>query len=148
MESNRWLKPWLIIPPKVLLPVLLVLGLLALCEGIYMGFFKTRGFESATAVIVRIDGADDAADAAESARTKAAFVTYTVDGREYTEKLDTYADTYEVGKEVRVRYDPADPANVRTATMGFASFLWILAATLLAAPVYFFFRDRRRCRAA
>jgi len=55
MKSSRLVKPWLILPPKVLAALLLLLAFLALGVGVYTGFFATKGFASATAVIERIE---------------------------------------------------------------------------------------------
>ena len=55
MKSSRIFKPWLILPPKVLAALLMLLALVAVAAGVYTGFFATKGFESTTATIARIE---------------------------------------------------------------------------------------------
>ena len=55
MRSNRVFKPWLILPPKVLAALLILLALVSIGAGVYTGFFATKGFESNTATIARIE---------------------------------------------------------------------------------------------
>ena len=100
MNANKLVKPKIIIPPKVMAALLIVAALIMIGIGAYIGFFESRGFENTTATIVRIDAEDDIA--AED-KTYITTVTYTVDGKEYTEILDSYAPDYKVGKEVKIK---------------------------------------------
>ncbi|MCR5041171.1 MAG: DUF3592 domain-containing protein [Clostridia bacterium] len=44
------------------------------------------------------------------------YVTYTVDGKEYTEALQNGKTNYEQGDAIKVYYDPADPTYVSGAS--------------------------------
>ena len=147
MRSSRLFKPWLILPPKVLAALLLVLALVSLCGGVYIGFFQTRGVETTTATIVRIDEEEDFTSTETNAKTYTTFVTYTVNGQEYTEELGSYAPDYKVGKEVKVKYDPADPTKVYSASTGFAIYLIVIGAALIVASVVTILKNRRQRQA-
>ena len=110
-DKTRLFKPWLILPPKVLAALLILVALVVMGVGVYVGFFESRGFESTTATIVRIDEEDDVTSAEANAKTYTTTVTYTVDGKAYTEILDTYTSSYKVGKEVKIKYDPENPRH-------------------------------------
>ena len=144
MRSSRIFKPWLILPPKVLAALLLVLALVSLCGGVYIGFFQTRGFETAKATIVRIDEEPDLTSTEANAKIYTTFVTYTVNGQEYTGELDSYASNYKVGKEVQVKYDPADPTKIYSASKGFAIYLIGIGAALIAASVVTIMKNRQQ----
>lgn len=49
------------------------------------------------------------------------FVTYTVDGQEYTEELQNTKTNYKQGDEITVLYNPEDPTQVSGATKGIAA---------------------------
>lgn len=146
MDSSRLFKPWLIIPPKVLGALLLAVAILVTGLGVHSAFFATRGFESTTATIVRIDEETVAGSTDPSDKTYTTYVTYTVDGREYTEALDTYVSGYKVGKEVKVKYDPADPATVRSASLGFSLYLMGFGLVLIVLSIVTFLKNGRQRR--
>ena len=136
MKSSRIFKPWLILPPKVLAALLMLLALAALAVGVYTGFFATKGFTSTTATIERIEEDETFVSADPNDKHYIAYVTYTADGTVYTEALDSYSPSYEVGKEIKVKYDPADPATVRSASLGFSLYLILIGAALIAVSVF------------
>ena len=49
------------------------------------------------------------------------YVTYTVDGKEYTESLQNTKTNYKEGDEITVFCDPSDPTNVTGASKGGAA---------------------------
>lgn len=49
------------------------------------------------------------------------FVTYTVDGQEYTEELQNTKTSYKQGDEITVLCNPEDPTQVSGATKGLAA---------------------------
>lgn len=49
------------------------------------------------------------------------FVTYTVDGQEYTEQLQNTKTSLEKGDQITVRYNPENPKEVSGATTGIAA---------------------------
>ncbi len=145
MKNNtRLFKPWLILPPKVLAALLILVAMAVIGIGVYIGFFQSRGFESATATIVRIDEEDDTTSTEANDKTYTTTVTYTVDGKTYTEILDTYASSYKVGKEVKIKYDPADPATIRADSPGIALYLIGLGVVLLAVSIITIVRNSRQ----
>ena len=133
MNANKLVKPKIIIPPKVMAALLIVAALIMIGIGAYIGFFESRGFENTTATIVRIDAEDDIA--AED-KTYITTVTYTVDGKEYTEILDSYAPDYKVGKEVKIKYNPANPAIIHADSPGFAIYLLGAGVLLLIISIF------------
>ena len=50
------------------------------------------------------------------------FVTYTVDGQEYTEELNNTKTNYQQGDNITVLCNPEDPTEVSGATKGMAYF--------------------------
>ena len=136
MKSSRLVKPWLILPPKVLAALLLLLAFLALGVGVYTGFFATKGFVSTTATIERIEEDETFVSTDDKDKHYIAYVTYAANGQTYTEALDSYAPSYAVGKEVKVKYDPADPATVRSASLGFSLYLILIGVALIAVSIF------------
>ena len=145
-DNTRLFKPWLIIPSKVLAALLLLVSLVVIGVGIYVGFFESRGFESATATIVRIDEEDDVTSAEPNAKSYTTTVTYTVDGKAYTEVLDTYTSSYKVGKEVKIKYDPANPATIHADSPGITIYLIGLGVLLLAGSIFTIVKNSRQRR--
>ena len=93
----------------------LILAISAFIFGIILivlGFVqkhKQSDFTETTAEITEITveaGAGDESD------THHVYVKYTVDGREYNEELDEYSSKYKVGKSVKIKYNPEDPADI------------------------------------
>ena len=146
MRSTRLFKPWLILPPKVLAALLILLALVALGAGVYTGFFATKGFETTTATIVRIEEDETFVSADEKDKHYIAYVTYTVNGQEYTEALDSYSPSFAVGKEVKVKYDPAAPATVRDASLGFSLYLIFIGAALIVVAIVTMMKNRQQRR--
>ena len=61
------------------------------------------------------------------------FVTYTVDGKEYTEQLQNTKTNYQQGDEITVLYNPEDPTEVSGATKGIATIQFVAGAALVLA---------------
>ena len=40
------------------------------------------------------------------------YVNYNVDGKDYSEKTDYYAGNYKEGMEIKIFYNPDDPAQI------------------------------------
>ena len=66
------------------------------------------------------------------------YVAYTVDGVDYESELGEYASTMRVGKEIGILYDPADPAQIISASafgmvmeFGMSALAFFLAAAML-----------------
>lgn len=122
--------------------ILLLAGLVMAAVGVYTGFFESRGFEKASAVITRIEKERDYASDDTNAMTHTAIVTYTVGEKEYTEALDQYIFTYKAGKTIGILYDPANPAKIHADSPVAAAGL-IAAGGLTAAAAAYMFLKRR-----
>ena len=93
-----------------------IIAVIALGAGIYISFFQSAGFEKTTATIVSIEDDPDYVPDPDNPNDKQRIVTikYSVDGKEYTRKLDSDSPSYQVGGEVEVRYDPKNPGTVHS----------------------------------
>ena len=61
------------------------------------------------------------------------FVTYTVDGQEYTEELQNSKTNYKQGDEITVHYNPEDPTKVTGASKGGATLQFVFGGVLVLA---------------
>ena len=122
--------------------MLLLVGLAMIAFGVYLGFFQAQGYVRTTAVITRVEEDPDSVDPNEPQYI--ATVRYTVDGRDYTEKLDSSDPGYKQGKEIKIKYDPANPANVTRDSAGIAVYLMAAGALLSAAMVYSFVKNKKQ----
>ncbi len=141
MNSARFFKPWLILPPKVLAALLLVFAILITGLGVHLTFFAAKGFTETTATIARIEEQEDEFRTDPKDKSYIAYVTYTVDGKAYTEALDSYSPGYAVGQELKVKYDPAHPADVRSASKGFGIYMILVGVVLIVVSIVTFLRN-------
>ena len=63
------------------------------------------------------------------------FVTYTVDGQEYTEELQNTKTTYKQGDQITVLYNPADPTVVSGATKTMTIIQFAIGGVLILAGI-------------
>lgn len=63
------------------------------------------------------------------------YVTYSVDGKTYTGKLDVTASTDAVGKEVKVFYHPSDPQKIHGDTKLISFIFQIIGGSVFVAEV-------------
>ncbi len=119
-----------------------MIAVVALAFGIYSTFIQSAGYEKTTATILSIKVDPDSTSEDDSYIVTA---NYTVDGKEYTNVLNTYSPSYKVGKTVEVRYDPADPNKV---TSGFAIgvYAMVVGAVILVTIVYLTIREKKSVR--
>ena len=61
------------------------------------------------------------------------FVTYTVDGKTYTEELQNTKTTYKQGDEITVLYNPAKPSEVSGATKTMSVIQFAVGGVLVLA---------------
>ena len=118
--------------------IAIVLGLVAIGFGVYTQFFQTKGFEQTTATITQIDqtwkGYND--ETMEDEYDYTVYVKYTVDGKEYTGKADTYDGSYVEGKEITVYYNPSNPADIH-GDSGILGFIMIgIGVVLVVAGAF------------
>ena len=113
--------------------LLLITGLAMVSMGVYAGFFRLSGYEKTTATVVALeekDGSD------HNNRVYTPTVTYTADGKEYTEVLETYVREETLGTEIKILYDPANPSEISVDTPGASIYLVLVGAALCAVSVY------------
>lgn len=113
-----------------------ILAVIALGFGIYSTFFQSSGFVDGTATIVSIEEDPDYIPDPDTANDVQYIVTakYTVDGKEYTTKLDSYDPSYKVGGEVAIRYDPKNPEKM-TSGFSLGIVFMIIGAVMLLAII-------------
>ncbi len=63
------------------------------------------------------------------------FVTYTVDGQEYTEELQNTKTSYKEGDKITVLYNPEKPTYVSGATKGIAAIQFVAGGVLVLAAI-------------
>ena len=114
-----------------------IIAVAALAFGIYSTFFQSAGYVDGTAVIVSIEEDPDYVPDPNIVNDMQYVVTvkYTVDGREYTSRLDSYDPSYKIGGEVAVKYDPKDPSKINPGS-GFGVYIMIVGAVILVLVVF------------
>lgn len=114
-----------------------IIAVIALAFGIYSTFFKSAGYETTTATIVAIEEDPDYIPDADNPNDKQYIVTakYTVDGKEYTNKLDSYDPGYKVGSEVEIRYDPKNPEKM-TSGFGIGIYFMVAGGAILILIIF------------
>lgn len=112
--------------------IAIVLGLACVGFGVYTQFFQTKGFEETTATITKIEenwrGYNE--ETMEDEYDYDVYVKYTVDGKEYEGKADTYDGSYVEGKEITVFYNPSNPADIH-GDSGILGIIMIAAGAVL-----------------
>lgn len=113
-----------------------VIAVIALGFGVYSTFIKSTGYETTTATIVSIEEDPDYIPNADNENDVQYITTakYTVNGKEYTAKLDTYAPDYKVGGKVEIKYDPSDPSKI-TSGFGIGIYAMIIGGVILLVIV-------------
>lgn len=116
----------------------LILGILVVGLGVYLSFIQSAGYEKATATIISIEEDPNYIPDTQTENDKQYVVTvkYTVDGKDYTRVLDSYSSSYEVGKEVEVRYNPKDPGTVHSSPVFGYVFMAIGGVIVIIAIIW------------
>ena len=109
------------------------MSLVALVAGIYLTFFHSKGFVKTEATIVSIETIP--AEFEDDDDEHVVTVSYVVDGKTYTEVLDSYSPSYKEGKVINVAYDPNHPETVHG--QGFAGIYCILVGVVLLGAMIF-----------
>ena len=113
------------------------IAVIALGAGIYFTFFQSAGYVDGTATIVSIEEDPDYIPDPNSENDVQYIVTgkYTVDGKEYTSRLNSYDPSYKVGGEVAIKYDPKDPTKL-TSGFGFGIYIMIAGGVILLLVIF------------
>ena len=114
-----------------------IIAVIALGAGVYFTFFQSAGYVDGTATIVSIEEDPDYIPDPNSENDVQYIVTgtYTVDGKEYTSRLNSYDPSYKVGGEVAIKYDPKDPTKL-TSGFGFGIYMMIAGGVILLIIVF------------
>ena len=115
-----------------------VIAVIALVFGIYSTFIQSAGYEKTTATIISIE------KDLESTDDDSYIVTarYTVDGKEYTNVLNSYSPSYKEGSTVEVRYDPANPNKI-TSGYGIGIYAMVVGAVILLTIVFLTVKQKK-----
>ena len=122
--------------------VVLVFALVVLAIGVYLGFIKSNGY-------VRTTGTIESFRAEESYDSDMGYVTYyyptvryIVDGKAYTGELDISSSPGNIGKEVKVQYDPENPSKVNSYSPGIVLYILALGVVLAAVSLFQLLRKK------
>ena len=115
-----------------------VLAVVLILAGVYLTFFKSRGFSKTTAAIVALRINMDS-----EGTSYYPTVEFRVDGQTYTGELDSASSSYRVGDKISVLYDPADPTVVHSADK-FPIFFIAFGALLLVVVVVTTVREKKK----
>ena len=120
-----------------------VIAVIALVFGVYSTFFRSAGYVNGTATIISIaEDPDYVPDPNNTGDVQyIVTATYTVDGKEYTTRLDSYDPSYKVGGEVAIKYDPSDPSKITSGfTIGIV--IMIIGAVILFSVIFFTVKNK------
>ena len=114
-----------------------IIALVALGFGIYFTFFQSAGYVDGTATIISIEEDPDYIPDPDTTGDVQYIVMakYTVDGKEYTTKLDSYSPSYKVGGTVEIKYDPKNPEKI-TSGFGFGIYIMIAGGVILLIVIF------------
>ena len=123
----------------------IVFGVILFGFGLYLSFFETRGFVRTTAIIEQIEETWTGTDGdGYDLYDHEVLVSYTVDGVTRQSRLDTWSADYEVGKRVRIYYDPADPEKIHGDSRKLGMILWIAGPVVAAVSAVTLVQDSRK----
>lgn len=100
-----------------------LVGIIFLCVSIFLFTSSARFLAASTPVegtIERISG-------------QQVFVSYQVEGEEYSSRLNFYSSAMRTGEPIQLYYDNGNPAVVRTPSSQFLNWIFLAVGILLAA---------------
>ncbi|MBQ2160640.1 MAG: DUF3592 domain-containing protein [Firmicutes bacterium] len=97
------------------LPLLFVIGGIVVIIMSISGLHDQDTFTSAKGVIRDIQVYEDRDADGDLTYTYDVTVDFEADGKSYTSVMGDYEDSYEVGKEIDIVFDPEDPTNIAAA---------------------------------
>ena len=114
-----------------------IIAVVAIGFGVYSTFFQSSGYEETTATIVSIEEDPNYVPDPDTVNDVQYIVTakYTVDGKEYTRTLDSYDPSYQVGGEVKIKYDPKDPSKISSG-FGIGLYAMIAGGVILIIIIF------------
>ena len=125
----------------------LIGGLLMIGLGVYFTFFEGRDYVKATAVVESLRE-EERIDSENNSRSMDYWPTvrYTVDGKEYRQELDTTVDKDDVGKELKIKYDPKDPNKVISDSLGMKLYLLIVGPIVTLGALFALLKTRKQVK--
>lgn len=124
----------------------LIGGLIMIGLGVYFNFFRGKDYVKASAVVVSVRE-DQHIDTENHVQTDYwPTVRYTVDGKEYTQELDSTVGKDQVGKEIKIKYDPRDPGKVLSDTPAFTLYLLIGGAVVTVGAAFALLKTRSQVK--
>ncbi len=146
-KYGKYMKPVVKWNAKAISVFFLIMALVMVVLGVWLGFFKTNGFVKTEAVITAIDREPDTSSDNADSYFDIPTVKYTVNGKEYVQKLSTNTNGKKVGDTVKVLYNPANPAEADLDEPGIAIYLLVVGAVLLAGSLYAIVKPGRQKKA-
>lgn len=107
-----------------------ILAAICLLAGIYLTFFRSRGFVKTTGTIISLRE-----DSSEDSPVYFPTVEYSVEGTTYTGELDTGSGSYKLGKTIPILYDPNDPEVVHDGG-GLGIYIMVVSVVILAVVIW------------
>jgi len=116
-----------------------VIAVIALAFGIYSTFIQSAGYEKTTATIISIEKDQESPSDDDSYIVTA---RYAVDGKEYTNVLNSYSPSYKEGGTVEVLYDPNDPTRI-TSGYGIGIYAMVVGAVILLMIAFLTIKQKK-----
>ncbi|MBQ4383134.1 MAG: DUF3592 domain-containing protein [Firmicutes bacterium] len=140
MKFNPF-KPLIKVTGKGMTGIFLIAGIVMIALGVYFGFFQGKGYEETTAVVT-----DLREEYVGDSTTPSYFPTvrYTVGGKEYTADLGSSVNKNKLGTEIKIKYDPTNPAKAIENAPGIAIYLLIAGALITVFAVYSFVTNKKK----
>ena len=122
--------------------ILLLLALVALAAGVYIGFIKSGGYVKTKGIILSVRAEERTDNEHHTYTDYYPTVKYTVDGKEYTGALDL-PDPNAIGAEIDIQYDPAEPSKVHSYSPKSVIACFVVGGLLLLLAIILFVRGAR-----
>ncbi len=116
---------------KIAVSVIAVLGGILFIVLGFVGISQAKNFPEVDAVVTSVERESTVDSDGTTSETVTVFVEYTVDGKEYNEKLDDANSNVKEGDRISVRYNPEKPDKV-TATTKTAGIVRIVFGIVIA----------------
>ena len=145
-NEDLLLKPLIKWKAKGIKIMFLIAGLIMIGLGVYFTFIKGMDYVKATGVIDSVREEERIDDNNRNQMDYWPMVRYTVDGKEYRQELDVTVDKDEVGKEIKIKYDPKDPSKVTSDSLGLKLYLLIAGPIITVVALYALLKTRRQVK--
>ena len=140
MELYKPLIKW---KAKGFMIMLLLAGLVMIGLGVYFSFFQGRDYVKTTAVIESIRTEEGVDAEGHLADEYYPTVRYSVAGKDYHQELGFWQDGWDIGSQVKIKYDPQDPAKVTEDSLGVKLYLLIVGGLVTAFALFSLLRSKR-----